>query len=52
MGVGLNDIAAAVRAGASTVEAIGQLTRAGTNCGSCRSEIRELLHAQRLHAAE
>ena len=44
--------AAAARAGATTVEAIGQQTRAGTNCGSCRSEIRELLHVQRLHAAE
>ncbi|MBP1804883.1 molybdopterin-dependent oxidoreductase [Rubellimicrobium aerolatum] len=52
MNVGLNDIASAVRAGATTVEAIGQLTRAGTNCGSCRSEIRELIHAQRLLAAE
>lgn len=52
MGVGTADIAAAARAGATTVEAVGQITRAGTNCGSCRSEIRELLHAHRLHAAE
>jgi assimilatory nitrate reductase catalytic subunit len=52
MGVGANKIAAAVGAGAVSVEAVGQATRAGTNCGSCRSEIRELIHAQRLHAAE
>ena len=52
MNVGLHEIAAAARAGATTVEAIGLATKAGTNCGSCRSEIRELLHAQRLHAAE
>ncbi|WP_425414932.1 (2Fe-2S)-binding protein [Rubellimicrobium mesophilum] len=31
---------------------MGQLTKAGTNCGSCRSEIRELIQAQRIHAAE
>lgn len=52
MGVGANDIVKAVGAGAVTVEAVGQATKAGTNCGSCRSEIRELIHAQRLHAAE
>ena len=52
MGVGLNEITNAVRNGVTTVEAIGAATKAGTNCGSCRSEIRELIHAQRLLAAE
>ncbi|WP_210528727.1 nitrate reductase [Rubellimicrobium arenae] len=52
LGVGVNEIADAVRAGATSVDAIGNATRAGTNCGSCRSEIRELIHAQRLLAAE
>ncbi|TNC74752.1 nitrate reductase [Rubellimicrobium roseum] len=52
LGVGVNDIAGAVRNGAATVEAVGLATRAGTNCGSCRSEIRELIHAHRRLAAE
>lgn len=51
--VGVNTITAAiVRQGCSTVEAVGALTRAGTNCGSCRAEIRGILDAHRLAAAE
>lgn len=34
---------AAIRAGADTVEALRQATRAGTGCGTCRSELLELL---------
>ncbi len=42
-GVGVNQIAAAARGGCATVSAIGAATKAGTNCGSCRSEIQALL---------
>jgi assimilatory nitrate reductase catalytic subunit len=41
--VGRNTILAAAAQGCRTVEAIGSSLHAGTNCGSCRSEIRELL---------
>ena len=36
-------IEAAIAAGAGDVEAVGGATRAGTNCGSCRAEIRQLV---------
>jgi assimilatory nitrate reductase catalytic subunit len=41
--VGANRIAAAIAAGADTIDAVGFATRAGTNCGSCRSEIKRML---------
>jgi assimilatory nitrate reductase catalytic subunit len=51
--VGINTITAAVvQEGCSTVEAVGACTRAGTNCGSCRAEIRGIIDAYRLQAAE
>lgn len=50
--VGVNQIASAVAAGCSTVEQVGESLRAGTNCGSCRSEIRGIIDAGRLQAAE
>jgi assimilatory nitrate reductase catalytic subunit len=50
--VGANQIAAAAAAGCRTVEAIGQALQAGTNCGSCRSEIKAIIEAGRLLAAE
>ncbi|MBU1336646.1 MAG: molybdopterin-dependent oxidoreductase [Alphaproteobacteria bacterium] len=51
--VGINTITAAVtQQGCSTVEAVGACTRAGTNCGSCRAEIRGIIDASRLQAAE
>ena len=50
--IGARQIAAAVRGGAMSVEAIGRLTNAGTNCGSCKSEIRQVLEARRVVAAE
>lgn len=51
--VGANTIAAAVTDhGCVTVEAVGACTRAGTNCGSCRAEIRGIIDAHCLAAAE
>ncbi|MFM5907098.1 MAG: molybdopterin-dependent oxidoreductase [Novosphingobium sp.] len=44
-GIGERDIAAAACGGAVTVEAIGERTCAGTNCGSCRPAIARLLEA-------
>ncbi|MGV8939619.1 MAG: molybdopterin-dependent oxidoreductase [Allorhizobium sp.] len=52
LSVGVNAIAAAVIAGARTVEAIGDQTSAGTNCGSCRAEIRGIIDACHAAAAE
>jgi assimilatory nitrate reductase catalytic subunit len=53
MGVGINTIITAiVGQGCSTVEAVGAHTKAGTNCGSCRSEIRGIIDAHYLAAAE
>ncbi|MEM6663493.1 MAG: molybdopterin dinucleotide binding domain-containing protein, partial [Pseudomonadota bacterium] len=50
--VGANIIAAAVAEhGLSTVEEIGALTCAGTNCGSCRPELREFLSLTKLPMA-
>ncbi len=51
-GVGANQIVEAVRCGCASVEAIGAALHAGTNCGSCRAEIRIIVDAQRLQAAE
>ncbi|WP_157017834.1 nitrate reductase [Mesorhizobium xinjiangense] len=50
--VGLNQIAAAARDGCTSVAAIGEALQAGTNCGSCRSEIRQIIEANRQQAAE
>jgi len=43
--VGCHEIAAAAATGATTVKAIGDCLKAGTNCGSCRSEIQSILDA-------
>lgn len=51
-GVGANEIASAVGRGCRTVSAIGEALQAGTNCGSCRSEIKSIIEAQNLQAAE
>jgi assimilatory nitrate reductase catalytic subunit len=51
-GIGANQIAAAAKAGCVTVEAIGQALQAGTNCGSCQAEIKGIINAYRLQAAE
>jgi assimilatory nitrate reductase catalytic subunit len=42
-GVGANEIAAAIAQGCGTMERIGCVLKAGTNCGSCRGEIRQIL---------
>lgn len=52
MSVGVNEIGAAVKRGCRTVEEIGAATKAGTNCGSCRAEIREILNVDHSIAAE
>ena len=49
--VGANEIAAAAARGCTTVAAIGEALQAGTNCGSCRAEIRNIIEAQRDTAA-
>jgi assimilatory nitrate reductase catalytic subunit len=50
--VGVNQLASAVAQGCRSVEAIGASLRAGTNCGSCRSEIRSIIDAAHIQAAE
>ncbi|MFN7093489.1 MAG: bacterioferritin-associated ferredoxin, partial [Allorhizobium sp.] len=50
--VGVNDIRRAIDHGCRSVEAVGDALAAGTNCGSCRPEIRRILDAQPLLAAE
>ncbi|NZD53679.1 nitrate reductase [Rhizobium leguminosarum] len=50
--VGVNQIAAAVRGGCHSVEAVGKETSAGTNCGSCRSEIGSIIDRCLAAAAE
>ncbi len=49
-----NTIRAAMRDGATTVDAIARRTGAGTGCGSCRAEVGEILSHDRPvdHAAE
>jgi assimilatory nitrate reductase catalytic subunit len=51
-GVGRSEIASAVSRGCRTVSAIGEALQAGTNCGSCRAEIKTIIDAQNLQAAE
>ncbi|MRG66997.1 molybdopterin-dependent oxidoreductase [Rhizobium pusense] len=50
--VGVNQITAAVRDGCHSVEAIGKVLNAGTNCGSCRAEIKEVINGCLKTAAE
>jgi assimilatory nitrate reductase catalytic subunit len=50
--VGVNQIVSAIRdGGAISVDAVGEALKAGTNCGSCRSEIRRLLDEHGLKEA-
>ncbi|HTR85799.1 MAG TPA: molybdopterin-dependent oxidoreductase [Reyranella sp.] len=46
-GVGRDAVCGAIGRGASTVTAIGQALRAGTNCGSCIPELKSLLRELR-----
>jgi assimilatory nitrate reductase catalytic subunit len=49
--VGINTIVEAVtQGGCQTVEAVGAALKAGTNCGSCRAEIRAIINASRVAA--
>ena len=48
MNVGINEIHGAIAQGCTSVDAIGECTMAGTNCGSCQSEIGALLKARAL----
>jgi len=41
--VTVGEIKAAVEAGATTVEAVGEATGAGTHCGGCQDRIAELI---------
>ncbi|MGE0849865.1 MAG: bacterioferritin-associated ferredoxin [Hyphomicrobiaceae bacterium] len=44
--VGCNQIIGAIARGCSTVAAVGTATSAGTNCGSCRTQIARMLDAK------
>jgi assimilatory nitrate reductase catalytic subunit len=50
-GVSCASVEAAIAEGVATLDQVGAVTRAGTNCGSCRPEIRGLLRAARLKKA-
>ena len=50
-GVSTAAVTNAIVQGASSLAALGTATDAGTNCGSCRSELRALLRAHRLREA-
>jgi assimilatory nitrate reductase catalytic subunit len=50
--VGVNSIIGAIRTGCHSVEAVGKETNAGTNCGSCRAEIRGIIDGCLAAAAE
>lgn len=52
MNVGVNDIIGAVRGGCGSVDAVGRTTSAGTNCGSCKAEIKVILDEHQIIAAE
>ncbi|TIX86531.1 nitrate reductase [Rhizobium sp. P44RR-XXIV] len=50
--VGVNQIVIAIRGGCHSVEAVGKALNAGTNCGSCRAEIRGIIDGCLAAAAE
>jgi assimilatory nitrate reductase catalytic subunit len=50
-GVSCHAVEEAIADGATSLEAVGEATRAGTNCGSCRPEIRVLLRTTRTKKA-
>lgn len=50
--IGVNRIVSAIRGGCHSVEAVGLETNAGTNCGSCRAEIRGIIDGCLAAAAE
>jgi assimilatory nitrate reductase catalytic subunit len=46
-GVSCSSVERAISCGAVTLDQVGAATKAGTNCGSCRPDIRVLLRAAR-----
>ncbi len=50
--IGINEITGAILDGCGSVQAVGEATCAGTNCGSCRAEISGLIDENTLIAAE
>jgi assimilatory nitrate reductase catalytic subunit len=50
--VGKNTILTAIATGANTLNDVGKVTKAGTSCGSCRSDIKGMLQRIQLQAAE
>lgn len=52
MNVGINDIRSAIAKGCRSVDAVGEATTAGTNCGSCQPEIRNILQEAKRVAAQ
>jgi assimilatory nitrate reductase catalytic subunit len=50
--VGKTTILSAIAGGARTLNTVGNVTKAGTSCGSCRAEIQGMLHGRHLQAAE
>ncbi|TDK35147.1 nitrate reductase [Rhizobium deserti] len=50
--VGVNSIVSAIRTGCHSVDAVGKQTNAGTNCGSCRAEIKGIIDGCLAAAAE
>ncbi|WP_340160353.1 molybdopterin-dependent oxidoreductase [uncultured Hoeflea sp.] len=52
MNVGVNDIIGAIRSGCGSVDAVARATSAGTNCGSCKAEIKVILDEHQIIAAE
>jgi assimilatory nitrate reductase catalytic subunit len=50
-GVSTAAVGAAIAHGATSLDAVSAATRAGSNCGSCRPEIRALLRASRARQA-
>jgi assimilatory nitrate reductase catalytic subunit len=50
-GVSCAAVESAIAQGATSLDAVGLATQAGTNCGSCRPEIRQLLRAVRMRKA-
>ena len=50
--IGVNEIIEAItRGGCVSVDAVGAALKAGTNCGSCRTEIGRLVHDNRIKEA-
>jgi assimilatory nitrate reductase catalytic subunit len=52
MNVGVNDIIGAISGGCGSVDAVARATSAGTNCGSCKAEIKVILDEHHIIAAE